>query len=166
MTALASPARQRGPAGTPPQPTAQRRAAVKSSPTGPRAARREAVPLDRHAKRSYPPPTSPERWVEKCDRSVANSETPQAALLRSSRGQLTRSRQSPAMRADSGGAGAWTPPSSRIGALRGSRRELWACGQHGVCEPMVGAERRDAVQLELEPVAAGQRCHLLRVEVG
>lgn len=76
MTDLASPARQRGPAGTLPQPTAQRRVAVKSSPTGPRAARREAVPLDRHTKRSYPPPSNPQRWVEKCDRSVANSETP------------------------------------------------------------------------------------------
>ena len=79
MRPVASPARQRGPAGTLPQPQAQRRAAVKSSPTGPRAARSEAVPLDRHAKRSYPPnqqPHNPQRWVEKCDRSVANSETP------------------------------------------------------------------------------------------
>ena len=76
MRPVASPARQRGPAGTLPQPPAQRRAAVKSSPTGPRAARREAVPLDRHAKRSYPPNQQPQRWVEKCDRSVANSETP------------------------------------------------------------------------------------------
>jgi hypothetical protein len=82
MTPVASPARQRGPVGTLPQPQAQRRAAVKSSPTGPRAARREAVPLDRHAKRSYPPnqqPHNPQRWVETCDRSVANSETPQGA---------------------------------------------------------------------------------------
>ena len=45
MRPVASPARQRGPAGTLPQPKAQHRAAVKSSPTGPRAARREAVPL-------------------------------------------------------------------------------------------------------------------------
>jgi len=81
-TLTASPTRQRGPLPrTPGQPQAKRSAAVKSSPTGPREARREAVPLDGRAKRSYPnnhPPHTPERWVEKCDRSVANSETPQA----------------------------------------------------------------------------------------
>src|SRR5207248_6751797 len=48
----------RSPAGSTPwtlqQPTAKRRPAVKSSPTGPRAARREAVTLDSRGKRSYP----------------------------------------------------------------------------------------------------------------
>ena len=50
------------------QPQAERSAAVKSSPTGPRAARREAVPLDGNAQRSYPNhpgPASPCGWVEK-----------------------------------------------------------------------------------------------------
>jgi hypothetical protein len=47
--------RHRGPLPrTPHCQIAQRRATVKSSPTGPRAARREAVPLDRRAERSYP----------------------------------------------------------------------------------------------------------------
>ena len=75
MTPLpAPPARQRGPLPrTLGQPQAKRSAAVKSSPAGPRAARREAVPLDGRAKRSYPdnhPPHNPNRWVEKCGRSI------------------------------------------------------------------------------------------------
>ena len=48
------------------KPKAKRSATVKSSPTGPRAARREAVPLDGHAQRSYPshtPTPSPNDWV-------------------------------------------------------------------------------------------------------
>jgi hypothetical protein len=64
------------------KPKAKLRATVKSSPTGPREARREAVPLDCHAQRSYPnnhPPQTPDRWVERCDCSVANSETPHRA---------------------------------------------------------------------------------------
>jgi hypothetical protein len=76
---MTPPTRQWGPPRTLPKPKAKRGAAVKSSPTEPRAPRREAVPLDCRAKRSYPNhhrPHSPQRWVEKCDRSVANSETP------------------------------------------------------------------------------------------
>jgi hypothetical protein len=49
------------------KPKAKLRAAVKSSPTGPREARREAVPLDGRAQRSYPNnhrPHSPKRWVD------------------------------------------------------------------------------------------------------
>ena len=80
-THTALPARQRGPLPrTPGKPKVKLRAAVKSSPTGPREARREAVPLDGRAQRSYPnnhPPHSPERWVEKCGRSITKSETPQ-----------------------------------------------------------------------------------------
>jgi len=76
-----SPTRQWGPLPrTPPQPKAKLRAAVKSSPTGPRAARREAVPLDGRAQRSYPnqpPPDSPHPWVRKCGRSIKGSDTPQ-----------------------------------------------------------------------------------------
>jgi hypothetical protein len=62
------------------KPKAKLRAAVKSSPTGPREARREAVPLDGRAQRSYPNnhrPHSPKRWVENCGRSITKSETPQ-----------------------------------------------------------------------------------------
>ena len=59
--------------------TAKRSAAVKSSPTGPREARREAVPLDGRAQRSYPnhtPAYSPMHWVRKSGRSIKGSETP------------------------------------------------------------------------------------------
>ena len=77
---MTPPARQRGPLPrTPPKPQAKQSAAVKSSPSGPRTARREAMPLDRRAKRSYPynhRAPSPQRWVEKAGRSIANSETP------------------------------------------------------------------------------------------
>jgi hypothetical protein len=62
------------------KPQAKLRAAVKSSPTGPRAARREAVPLDGRAQRSYPnqpPPHSPDDWVRKRGRSIKGSDTPQ-----------------------------------------------------------------------------------------
>lgn len=62
------------------KPQAKRRAAVKSSPTGPREERREAVPLDGRAPRSYPnhtPPHSPDDWVRKPGRSIKGSETPQ-----------------------------------------------------------------------------------------
>ena len=55
------------------KPKAKRSAAVKSSPTGPREARREAVPLDGRAQRSYPnhtPPHSPDDWVRKSGRSI------------------------------------------------------------------------------------------------
>ena len=75
----ASPTRQWGPLRTPHHPQAKRSAAVKSSPTGPRAARREAVPLDGRAKRSYPQqptPRSPQPWVEIPRRSIKESETP------------------------------------------------------------------------------------------
>ena len=61
------------------KPKAKRSAAVKSSPTGPREARREAVPLDGGAQRSYPGqprPHGPEHWVEKVGRSITSSETP------------------------------------------------------------------------------------------
>jgi len=61
------------------KPKAKRNAAVKSSPTGPREARREAVPLDGHAPRSYPnhpPPHRPDDWVRKPGRSIKGSETP------------------------------------------------------------------------------------------
>ena len=52
---MTSPTRQWGPLPrTLGKPTAKRTAAVKSSPAGPRAARREAVPLDGRAQRSYP----------------------------------------------------------------------------------------------------------------
>ncbi len=53
-TRLRAPAaRQRGPLQrTLHQPKAKRSTAVKSSPTGPRTARREAVPLDGRAPRS------------------------------------------------------------------------------------------------------------------
>ena len=67
------PTRQWGPLRTPHQPQAKLRAAVKSSPTGPRTARREAVSLDGRAQRSYP--TNPARhtptnWCEKSGRSI------------------------------------------------------------------------------------------------
>jgi hypothetical protein len=86
---MTPPARQRGPlARTPPKHQAKRSAAVKSSPSGPRAAPREAVPLDGRAKQRYPDnhrAPSPQRWVEKAGRSIANSETPQVTrCLRSS----------------------------------------------------------------------------------
>jgi hypothetical protein len=46
MSPIAPATRQRGPLPrTPGKPTAKRTGAVKSSPTGPREARREAVPL-------------------------------------------------------------------------------------------------------------------------
>ena len=35
-----------------------------------------------------------------------------------------------------------------------------------MCESVLGAERWDAVGLQLDSVAAGELCHLLRVEVG
>ncbi len=74
----ASPDRQRGPLPrTLPKPQAKRSAAVKSSPTRPREARREAVSLDGRAQRSYPYPDTPQRGVEKRDRSIKGSETPQ-----------------------------------------------------------------------------------------
>jgi hypothetical protein len=62
------------------KPQAELRAAVKSSPTGPREARREAVPLDGRAQRSYPNHPlahSPDDWVRKPGRSIKGSETPQ-----------------------------------------------------------------------------------------
>jgi len=61
------------------KPKAKRRAAVKSSPTGPREARREAVPLDGRAPRSYPnhtPPHSPDDSVRTPGGSIKGSETP------------------------------------------------------------------------------------------
>jgi hypothetical protein len=64
------------------KPQAKLRAAVKSSPTGPREARREAVPLDGRAPRSYPnhtPPHRPDDWVRKSGRSIKGSETPQTS---------------------------------------------------------------------------------------
>ena len=78
---MTPPTRQWGPLPrTPHQPKAKLRAAVKSSPTGPREARREAVPLDGRAQRSYPAqprPHGPEHWVEKVGRSIKGSDTPQ-----------------------------------------------------------------------------------------
>ena len=65
------------------KPKAKRHAAVKSSPTGPREARRKAVPLDGRAPRSYPnhtPPHSPDDWVRRPGRSIKGSETPQLRL--------------------------------------------------------------------------------------
>jgi hypothetical protein len=50
--------------------------------------------------------------------------------------------------------------------LRQSRRVLIACGQHRVCKPVLGADHRDAVRLQLNPVVAGKLFHLLGVEVG
>jgi len=77
---MTPPTRQWGPLPrTPHQPKAKLRAAVKSSPTGPREARREAVPLDGRAQRSYPAqprPHGPEHWVEKVGRSIKGSDTP------------------------------------------------------------------------------------------
>jgi hypothetical protein len=63
-----------------PQPKAKRSAVVKSSPTGPRAARREAVPLDGRAQRSYPNDPRPYRHLPgirliKVGRSIKESET-------------------------------------------------------------------------------------------
>jgi len=61
------------------KPQAKLRAAVKSSPTGPREARCEAVPLDGRAQRSYPNhtrPHGPTPWVRKRDRSIKGSDTP------------------------------------------------------------------------------------------
>src|SRR5207302_9234637 len=76
----------RSPAGSAPRtlskPKAKLRAAVKSSPTGPREARREAVPLDGRAQRSYPnhtPAYSPMHWVRKSGRSIKGSDTPHRA---------------------------------------------------------------------------------------
>ena len=67
------------------KPQAKLRAAVKSSPTGPRAARREAVPLDGRAQRSYPnqpPPHSPDNWVRKRGCSIKGSDTPHCGRVR------------------------------------------------------------------------------------
>ncbi len=62
------------------KPQAKRSAAVKSSPTGSRAARRAAVPLDGRAQRSYPnhpaPASTPKIRLIKADRSIKESETP------------------------------------------------------------------------------------------
>jgi hypothetical protein len=79
---MTSPARQRGPLPrTPPKPQAKLRTAVKSSPTGPREARRQAVPLDGRAQRSYRhPPTGhqhPSIRLINVDGSIKESETPQ-----------------------------------------------------------------------------------------
>ena len=57
------------------------------------------------------------------------------------------------------------PTPRDAGRAKGAQK-LGARGQHWVCEPVLGTEHRDAVQLELEPVAAGKLSHLLRVEVG
>jgi hypothetical protein len=74
---MTPPTRQWGPLPrTPHQPQAKRSAAVKSNPTGPREARREAVPLDGRPKRSYPRPHSPGTWHRKCSRSIKGSDTP------------------------------------------------------------------------------------------
>jgi hypothetical protein len=79
----------RSSAGSGPQtlrkPQAKLPAAVKSSPTGPREARRQAVPLDGRAQRSYPNHTRPHRpddWVRKCGRSIKGSDTPHPPFLR------------------------------------------------------------------------------------
>ena len=66
------------------KPKAKLHAAVKSSPTGPREARCEAVPLDGRAQRSYPnhtPAYSPKHWVRKSGRSIKGSETPHSRRL-------------------------------------------------------------------------------------
>ena len=78
---MTPPTRQWGPLPrTPHQPKAKLRAAVKSSPTGPREARREAVPLDGRAQRSYPthqPATSTlSIRLINVDSSIKESETP------------------------------------------------------------------------------------------
>jgi len=68
------------------KPQAKLRAAVKSSPTGPREARRK-VPLDGRAQRSYhpnhTPPHRPDDWVRKCGRSIKGSDTPQTTTASS-----------------------------------------------------------------------------------
>ncbi len=79
---MTPPTRQWGPLRTPHQPKAKRSATVKSSPTGPREARREAVPLDSRAKRSYPNHLArhtPTSWCEKPGRSIKGSDTPQGS---------------------------------------------------------------------------------------
>ncbi len=76
---MTPPTHQWGPLRTPHQPKAKRSPAVKSSPTGPREARREAVPLDGQAKRSYPnhpAPRTPTNWLGNCGRSIKGSDTP------------------------------------------------------------------------------------------
>jgi hypothetical protein len=83
MSTTASATRQRGPLPrTLPQPKAKRSVAVKSSPTGPRAARREAVPLDGRAQRSYPnqpgPASAPSVRLKNAASSIKESETPQS----------------------------------------------------------------------------------------
>jgi hypothetical protein len=81
----APPTRQRGPLPrTLRKPKAKRSTAVKSSPTGPREARREAVSLDGRAQRSYPNQPrshSPTYWVRKPGRSIKGSDTPHVAAL-------------------------------------------------------------------------------------
>jgi hypothetical protein len=66
------------------KPKAKLRAAVKSSPTGPRAARREAVPLDGRAQRSYTnhpgPASTPRIRLVNPGRSIKESETPHQVI--------------------------------------------------------------------------------------
>ena len=102
MSPIAPATRQRGPLPrTPGKPTAKRSGAVKSSPTGPREARREAVLLDGRVQRSYPhqpQPHSPNPWVRKSGRSIKGSDTPQlpkrsnAPTVRTSYGRATSAR--------------------------------------------------------------------------
>ncbi len=77
---MTPPTRQRGPLPrTPGKPQATLRATVKSSPTGPREARRDAVPLDSRAQRSYPnhlARRTPTSWCEKSGRSIKGSDIP------------------------------------------------------------------------------------------
>ena len=64
------------------KPQAKLRAAVKSSPTGPREACRAAVPLDCRTQRSYPnhrgPASTPGIRLINVGRSIKESETPQS----------------------------------------------------------------------------------------
>jgi Raf kinase inhibitor-like YbhB/YbcL family protein len=78
------------------KPKAKRSAAVKSSPTGPREARREAVPLDGRAQRSYPNqprPHHPNHWVRKCGCSIKGSDTPHNSMPANPLGLALRNRR-------------------------------------------------------------------------
>ena len=67
------------------KPKAKLRAAVTISPTGPRAARREAVRLDGRTQRSYTnhpgPASTPRIGLINPGRSIKESETPQVGRL-------------------------------------------------------------------------------------
>jgi hypothetical protein len=111
---MTPPTRQWGPPRTPPKQQAKRSLAVKGSPTGPREARRQAVPLDGRAQRSYPHNRARRTatdWFENCGRPIKGSDTPH--LLGGDLPQAQRVRRTPTLRTN--------PPGPQV-ADRGADR--------------------------------------------